>query len=61
MKRSVNWNFRGLEIGDFVLAEPRQRIKDRQSEVLKVWEVLSVSTDFNKYKINLTLRYVKEA
>ena len=59
--RSVNWNFKGLEIGDFVLAEPRQRVKDRQSEVLKIWEVLSVSTDFNKYKINLTLRYVKEA
>lgn len=57
VKIKVGFQYYDLEIMDFVICDPRRRRSG--TDTLAVWEIIEISKDFNDYKIQLTLKYIK--
>jgi hypothetical protein len=59
VKRSVHFDFYGLEIMDFVTCDPYVRISG--AETPAIWEVIGIDKNLDSWSIALTLRYIKAA
>lgn len=57
--RKVKMQHYGLEIGDFVIANPTTRPSGDITD-FGVWEVIGKQINLNNFEITLTLKYIKE-
>jgi len=57
VKIKVGFEFYDLEIMDFVICDPIRRRSG--TEIKGIYEIIDISKDFNNYRIQLTLKYIK--
>lgn len=59
VKRSVNWSFKALELGDFVKAAPFSRCCMSSAESMSIWEIVDIQKDVEVPDIGLSMREVR--
>ena len=57
VKIKVGFEFYDLEIMDFVICDPIRRRSG--TEIKAIYEIIDINKDFNNYRIQLTLKYIK--
>jgi hypothetical protein len=57
VKIKVGFEFYDLEIMDFVICDPIRRRSG--TEIKGVYEIIDINKDFNNFRIQLTLKYIK--
>jgi len=57
VKVKVGFEFYDLEIMDFIICDPIRRRSG--TEIKGIYEIIDISKDFNNYRIQLTLKYIK--
>jgi hypothetical protein len=58
VKRQVSWDFRTIELCDFIICDPVARVSHTEDK--NIYEVIGIEKNLESLTVNLTLRYVKD-